>query len=163
MNRKFAVVLGTLAAMVSLGLHAGKDTLSDSGGNGSARQALEDSCHVVVNGRTIRGDVKVDFVKSGRVVIATVTEYRITSPASDRHKANIDINMRVWNGGQSTEIAQVKSSDSMRQDGQWHALNLSVGRDVGFDVTNAHFGAEFTFDLAGPDQKCRANHLEPTF
>lgn len=127
----------------------------------------EDSCSYKFNGYTITGYARVRMTKVGQKVTATVTEYRIAGADSGRNKANVDSDMRVWNNaagsGAGTYFGTTYSADAMRQDGQWHALNQAMGKDPGFDVRRVHVGVLFTFDMAGGDPHCWADHFNVTF
>lgn len=127
----------------------------------------KDTCYVKFNGYRIEGEAQVRLVKTGQKVIATVTGYSIKGADHGRKKANVDSDMRVWNdaagSGAGHYFGMTRSADAMLQDGQWHDMNQSMGADVGFDVKRTHVGVQFTFDMAGGDMKCWADHFDVTF
>jgi hypothetical protein len=116
---------------------------------------------------TMRGEIRFHFEKTGHVVRVVTSSYRVTDRSAAENDARLDLKMFVWDNaagnGAGTGIETVQSPWPVIQDGKWHALPMNIGRDAGFDVKRARFGARFTFDLASFERSCWADRMISTY
>ncbi|MHC8286713.1 hypothetical protein ACYZUD_07730 [Pseudomonas sp. XS1P51] len=81
--------------------------------------------------------------------------YRITKSNDQQGGNKANVNLGAFNASGSGS-KQVKSPDSMKQDGQWHSQDLSI---TYAPWSSTQIQVEFVFDKSGSDPKCigRAN------
>lgn len=95
-----------------------------------------------------RGEAKGIFYDYGFHKSVYLKEYRITKTGgSNRHQANVNMTVADFNGKGSKKH---NSTDSMKQDGQWHAINLHVEAPWRYSQVRV----EIIFDKSGADTKC---------
>lgn len=88
----------------------------------------------------------------------TVSKYRITrsSGQSGGNKANVKLDGYYYINSTKNDVKH-HSSDSMKQDGQWHALALNIGGTPRPSSGAKGASLEFVFDKSGTDPKCKVN------
>ncbi|MGB3125893.1 MAG: hypothetical protein WBB95_18945 [Pseudomonas sp.] len=107
------------------------------------RQTFDLSCTSGNFSGDLRGYVSYNNHDSSKYVL--VEEYRIarTGDQDGGNKANVNLK----------EPFAKKSSDSMKQDGQWHRLNWAGW----VSAYNVPLEVEFIFDKSGADPRCTAS------
>lgn len=100
--------------------------------------------------------VSRDYASGGFGV--TVSKYRITRSAgqSGGNKANVKLDGYFYINSTKNDVKH-HSPDSMKQDGQWHALALNIGGIPRPASNSKGASVEFVFDKSGSDPKCKVN------
>jgi hypothetical protein len=115
----------------------------------------------------MRGEIRFRFEKTGTVVHVTTSGYRVSDRSGSDKDAEIALKLVVWDnvagGGPGTNIDLVRAPVDVHQDGKWHELKVTMGRDVGFDIKRARFGARFTFDMSSFERSCWADRVISTY
>lgn len=140
------IIKPLLAALVLSGLSAVASASTPPPYPGYSESIFNHSCS---NGKFIGYVQGALGFKGDRMQYVRLHKYRIVDNhnTNSRNKANINLKTtRMSDGG----IDTAKSPDSMKQDGQWHALNLGT-----WPGTFASSEIEFIFDKKGSDPKCK--------
>lgn len=108
-----------------------------------------------------KGEAQVTYSRGDISLFAGIYQYRITrsNGQSGGNKANINIEA-VGRYGNMDTSEKARSPDSMRQDGNWHSLDISAVA-TSQPGTMAYFEVEFVFDRSGSDPSCKTSRSVP--
>ncbi|WP_222864759.1 hypothetical protein, partial [Serratia marcescens] len=84
-----------------------------------------------------------------------VTKYKIVRSNEQKggDKANVNLLVSYWNGKKHVDVKS-KSSDSMKQDSEWHNIDLAASTLPSYEG-QVTADVQFIFDKSGPDPKCK--------
>lgn len=102
-------------------------------------------------------EVRVDRNATTGAFGVDVLKYRITRSNGQGGGSKANVNLSGYYYVDSKKhTSDSKSSDSMKQDGAWHALSLRVVGTPRPDRNATGSNVQFVFDKSGSDPKCDA-------